>query len=154
DPDRPHLEATLHASTAPLPVIDASPQAVESTLLEGRTETHPILIANRGLTPLTVALAVAPGLEPTTPSDCRPQALYAAAFNASEIRERDPATGAERTAASVLFGPRGIPLAADGRRLYATEFNGRLASADLVSGGAPSRFVLGLATPSGVALDP
>ena len=154
DPDRPHLESALRASVLEPIVVEATPPSVDATLLEGRIEPHPIRIANRGAAPVTLSLAIAPGDEPTFPADCRPEAIYAAAFNSGDVRERDLATGVERTVATGLFGPRALAVSPDGRRLYATEFNGRLATADLVAGGTPARLTLGLATPSGIVIDP
>ncbi|HET8947947.1 MAG TPA: S8 family serine peptidase, partial [Candidatus Polarisedimenticolia bacterium] len=154
DPDRPHLEVALHAAVLEPPVIDAAPAAVAATLLEGRTEPHPVVLTNRGAAPVALSLVVSPGDAATAPSDCRPEAIYAAGFNSGEIRERDLATGVERTVATGLFGPRGIALSADGRRLLVNEFNGRLATVDPIAGGTPSRLVLGQSTPSGIEIDP
>jgi sugar lactone lactonase YvrE len=153
DPDRPHLEAALRASLLSLPAIDAAPAAVAATLLEGRTRTLPVVLTNRGAAPVALSLVIAPGDAPVPPADCRPEALYAAGFNTGEVRERDLTTGVERTVASGLFGPRGIALSADGRRLLVDEFNGRLATIDPIAGGAPVRLVLGQSTPSGIAID-
>jgi subtilisin family serine protease len=154
DPDQPHLETALRASVLEPLAVEASPASVAATLLEGRIESHPIRLANRGSAPLTLSLSIAPGAEATSPADCQPEAIYAAAFNSGDVRERDLTTGVERTVVSGLFGPRALAVSPDGRRLYATEFNGRLATADLVAGGTPSRLSLGLATPSGIVLDP
>ena len=155
DPDQPHLAIPLAATVTPLPEIAASPAAIQATLLEGRVEARPITLTNLGEEPVSLALAIEPGDETVHPSDCRPEALYAGVFNAGEVRERDLATGVERVAASGLFGPRGLAVSPDGRRLYITEFNGRLAIADLAGSAATlQRIALGLSIPMGVTLDP
>lgn len=153
DPDRPHHEIGLAATVTPVPDIVASPSSIATTLLEGRVEPRPVRLTNRGAAPVPLTLAIDPGDETAHPSDCPPEALYAAAFDTGEVRERDLSTGATRVVASGLFGPRGLAVSPDGRRLYATEFNGRLAVADLTAPGAPSRILLGVSIPLGVALD-
>ena len=154
DPDRPHHEIPLTARVTPLPEIVASPSSIAATLLEGRSEARPVTLTNRGSGPVSLALGIVPGDETAHPSDCRPEALYVAAFNTGDVREKDLATGAVRVAASGLFGPRGLAVSPDGRRLYATEFNGRLAIADLAAPGPLARISLGLSIPFGVTLEP
>jgi len=153
DPDRPQLEVALHAALLDMPQIEAAPASVASTLLEGRTEPQTVVLTNRGTGTVALSLLLSPGETAPAPADCRPEAIYAAGFNSGVVRERDLATGAERTVATGLFGPRGIALSADGRRLLINEFNGRLAAVDPIAGGATSRVILGLDTPSGIEID-
>jgi DNA-binding beta-propeller fold protein YncE len=152
DPVLAHLEIALAATTAPPPGLHASPASLGAQVSEGHQAQQSVSLFNPGEEPLDLTLAVVSS-DADAPADCPGPALYAAGFNVGVVVERDLRTGSQRTVASGLFGPRALAVSADGRMLYATEFNGRLASVDLVLGSI-QRFDLAQSTPLGLALPP
>jgi subtilisin family serine protease/DNA-binding beta-propeller fold protein YncE len=152
DPVRPHLEIPLAAMTVAPPGLLASPATLGAQVLEGHEAQRAVSLFNPGLVPLDLTLAVVSS-DADAPADCPGPALYAAGYNAGVVVERDLRTGSQRTVASGLFGPRALAVSADGRTLYATEFNGRLAVIDLALGSI-QRLDLAQSTPLGLALPP
>jgi DNA-binding beta-propeller fold protein YncE len=152
DPVRPHLEILLAAMTVPPPGLVASPATLGAQVFEGHEAEQAVSLFNPGPEPLDLTLAVVSS-DADAPADCPGPALYAAGYNAGVVVERDLRTGSQRTVASGLFGPRALAISADGRTLYATEFNGRLAVVDLPLG-TIQRVDLAQSTPLGLALPP
>jgi subtilisin family serine protease/DNA-binding beta-propeller fold protein YncE len=152
DPGQPQISVALAAAIAPPPAIVATPASVAVQIPEGHAAPQTVTLFNPGPEALDLGLEVVAG-DVDAPAGCPGPALYAAGFNSGTVIERDLRTGAQRTVATGLFGPRALVVSADGRTLYAAEFNGRLAVLDLTTGSL-TRFDLAQSTPFGLALPP
>jgi subtilisin family serine protease/DNA-binding beta-propeller fold protein YncE len=152
DPAQPQLGIPLTAATAQPPSIAAVPAALAAQIPEGHSAGETWSLSNPGPDPLALGLQIV-ARDADAPADCPDPALYAAGYNSGIVVERDLRTGTQRTVATGLFGPRALAVSADGRTLYAAEFNGRLAVVDLTTL-ALTRFNLLQSTPFGLALPP
>jgi DNA-binding beta-propeller fold protein YncE len=153
DPGSPHRAVPIRARVAAPPAIVAAPAALEAALLEGHAATPTLSLTNRGDEPLEVALRVGEGTGQNGTPACAPRSWVTAGFSSGNLVAFDASTGARRAVATGLFGPGAIAVDPIGRRVIATEFNSRLAIADL-AGGAVTRIATGVGAAFGVVLDP
>jgi subtilisin family serine protease len=133
DPGRPTVSLPLVARLRPAPLVDLGPAPVEESLLEGHASTRSVVLRNHGSEPVDVTLAVEGSAAPAA-AGCGPRTLYVASYNLGQVLAVDPVTGATSLVAGGLFGPRALAIDPDGRHLRAAEFDGRVASIDIVTG--------------------